>query len=99
MELSTLNSMGNPPDVDDVLCNLASPEIIRNKDDGNSTMTMAHAYNNDDPSFYSFRCTENNDDSEDVTEAKIKAFLEEKVLLCFWVVGPFIAFESFRFAC
>ena len=100
--------MENPPDVDDVLCNLASPEIrnkddvlcnlaspeiMCNKDDENSTMTRAYSYNNVDPAFYSFTCTfdENDDDNEDVTEAKIKAFLEEKVFLCFWVVGPFIA--------
>jgi hypothetical protein len=86
MESLTLKTMENQPHLDDVLCNLASPEIIRNRKNSNSPRAMANSFEDDSPSVCSFNCMfdDNNEEDDDVTEAKIKAFLEDKVLQIFY---------------
>ncbi|MCO5590646.1 hypothetical protein L7F22_044619 [Adiantum nelumboides] len=88
---SRSNPMMNPlscspihelPDVDDDWCNLASPELKENKRAENLHIATAHIQPFDENANFSFQCTpaHEDDDEDEVTEAKIKAFLDEKAL-------------------
>ncbi|MCO5559944.1 hypothetical protein L7F22_013548 [Adiantum nelumboides] len=71
------------PDVDDGCCNLASPELKENRRDENIPVATLLSDTHSKEADFSFQCNiaeNDSDDDDEVTESKIKAFLDEKVL-------------------
>lgn len=80
MEPYSSNPLHGLPDVDDGWCNFASPELKENKRVENLPLATSYVQSYKENTDFSFHCTPaDEEEEEEVTESKIKAFLDEKV--------------------